>query len=709
MDIARKALGLFFGVTFLLLSGWSCQSSKAENTPAELSLIAAEASITPPVVAAGAEPAADVDQTPAPADLVIAESWMTPLHEAVVRGDVAAVKKLIKQGADVNAMPECSILVGLERRPALRKGEGRHQKPTRLEQTMPWKGASPLHLAAERGKSEIIKLLLAAGADPNLTDRLGQTPLHLAAAGGHAAAVRLLITKTNVEIKSKAGWEALHLAANNGDAETVQALLGAGVSPDATGPAGVTPLMIAAANNRSAVAALLLQRGARVDRRMTGQLERVWNDGEATRGYRLLNEIMTAVGVNLEIYSGEDGHPLFITDIHGAPELAELLRNPKAPAPTYVEISDWGEMTPLQQAMVYEHRPMIELLVKHGSDINERSILGQSLLHRAMIKGDHEVIRWLIDLGADINARDEMGETPLFEPASGGDREMITLLLQHGADPRLADTRGFTPLHRMRDCCFGGATIFVEKGDEAYLVERDPGSDDAVDLLVKHGADVNARTKDGDTPLHFAVCRGEWFAINGSGGTDELAKALLRNGADPNLPNNRGNTPLHGSVNCLPEITEALIKAGADVNVRNKAGRTPLFGADDYQVAILRQAGAEVNAVDNEGQTALHAGAASGDDDKVRALLKAGGKTDMRDKHGDTALHVAVRHHGELVKGDVFLGTSDYNRDTREAIAQLLESGAAAGAKNNDGKTPLDLAREAGKEDLVKLLQEQSK
>ncbi|MDP8225202.1 MAG: ankyrin repeat domain-containing protein [Candidatus Lernaella stagnicola] len=617
-------------------------------------------------------------------------SWMTPLHRAVEDGDLAEVKKLIDQGADVNAMPVTLIHVDLERR-KLRRGKTFQKDITKSETSLQSKGAAPLHLAAKTGNGKIISLLLESGADPNLPDQLGRTSLHYGAIYGHAEAVGLLITKTNVRQKSKRGWEPLHFAVNGNKADTVRVLLKRGASPDAPGRGGVTPLMIAAANNHLAAAELLLKHGVKVDTRMTGSLDRVWHSNEATRGTRELNEILMTIGVNLKLHSGPDGVPLFVTDIRGDPELADLLNDKDAPAPAFIEVADWGEMTPMQQAIYFENRPMIELMVRYGASINERDEHDSTLLHRAAIQSNDDAIRWLITMGADVNAIDSTGDTALGEFAQDGDREMIALLLKHGADPRLADHHGRTPLHKMRDCCF----------------------DDAVKLLVDHGGDINARDHDGLTPLHVAVCNGNWFGINSSGCRDNLPKALIQNGADVNIRTNRGNTPLHQSAGCCWTITRMLIKAGADVNARNQDGRTPLFMADSYDLPHLVEAGADLNATDKDGQTALHHQADSNALWKAKALLKAGININSRDNRGDTALHVAVRRHGmqrdktfdELFSFDELTITIDEVK----MITLLIENGAEINVKNNDGKSPMELAQEMKKQDIIKLFLEHGK
>ena len=130
-------------------------------------------------------------------------------------------------------------------------------------------------------------------------------------------------------------------------------------------------------------------------------------------------------------------------------------------------------------------------------------------------------------------------------------------------------------------------------------------------LLIKYGADVNSKDKEGNTPLHLKR--------NSKG----IVKLLIENGADVNVKNNEGNTPLHllklSKISCSPFIKDKeyfdfywngsaklLIDNGADVNARNNKSETPLFYVKDLEFAkLLIKYGADVNARNNDGETPL--------------------------------------------------------------------------------------------------------
>ena len=92
-----------------------------------------------------------------------------------------------------------------------------------------------------------------------------------------------------------------------------------------------------------------------------------------------------------------------------------------------------------------------------------------------------------------------------------------------------------------------------------------------VKLLVSKGADINAKSKDGRTPLHLAI------AFDRSSGAVEMLRLLLARGADVNTRDKLGDTPLHTAASAgNTDIVEALVSGGANVNATDRNGDTPL-------------------------------------------------------------------------------------------------------------------------------------
>jgi ankyrin repeat protein len=141
-----------------------------------------------------------------------------------------------------------------------------------------------------------------------------------------------------------------------------------------------------------------------------------------------------------------------------------------------------------------------------------------------------------------------------------------------------------------------------------------------------------------------------------------------------------------------------LLKAGAKLNLKDKEGQTPLmfavWGSNDSTPGIVRaliKAGARVNDVDKTGQSVLMFAAKYASPDILQMLIAARARLDARDKQGQTALMFAIQ---------------SSKPQKLENVRFLLKSGANVNFKDNEGISPLQLARKLGQGEIVKLLEE---
>jgi len=210
------------------------------------------------------------------------------------------------------------------------------------------------------------------------------------------------------------------------------------------------------------------------------------------------------------------------------------------------------------------------------------------------------------------------------------------------------DKEGRTPFH-----------MAVERGDRAL-----------VELLLRKGADVNAKDKDGRTPLFLAA---EY-------GYEEITELLVAKGADMHVMFLDGWTPLHGATALgHKELVKFLITKGADANAKDSDGTTPLHVAVSKEVAeLLIARGADVHAKTSTGETPLHDAASDGHKEVAELLIAKGADINATDKDGWTPLHLATR------------GTR------KEVIQLLIAQGADIHARDNKGETALQLAIDNG-------------
>lgn len=252
----------------------------------------------------------------------------------------------------------------------------------------------------------------------------------------------------------------------------------------------------------------------------------------------------------------------------------------------------------------------------------------------------------LLTLGANAYAADD---SMLFQQVLSGYGTSATklteveALIAKGADVNAKDKDGATPLHFAAGY-WGG------------------GKKDIAELLLAKGANVNAKDKDGYTPLVEAVTNDH----------KDIAELLLAKGADINVMGRYDRTLLMQACG-NKDLVKLLLDKGADVNARNKVGQSPLFYVMELPVCrgdakLLLAKGADANAKDQYGQTVLYKAVTSGDKDSVELLLTQGADVNAKNKGGETPLH------------------GSNNKDIAEL---LLAKGADVNSKDELGFSPL--------------------
>ena len=159
-----------------------------------------------------------------------------------------------------------------------------------------------------------------------------------------------------------------------------------------------------------------------------------------------------------------------------------------------------------------ERIDVMELLVRHGADVNARMKSGETPMMAAIDRGNTpEIIEWLLDNGTDIETMEHHGGTALIRAGWHNDPKVMFILIDHGANVRAKDEYGYTVLH----------TAMARH------------QLDTIEMLIALGADIHAGDDFGNTPLHKAA--------SGSRGS-EIADMLVGLGADPYLENKEGKT-----------------------------------------------------------------------------------------------------------------------------------------------------------------------
>jgi ankyrin repeat protein len=406
-------------------------------------------------------------------------------------------------------------------------------------------GTTPLHWAARGDRVEIVRDLIAAGADVNAANRYGMTPLMLAAIEGNGTLVKALAEAgADVTATLPHGQTPLMAAARAGSREAVAALLARGADVNARERRlGETALMWAAAENHGAVVEQLLAHGADAGARSNTAVFPRYSFGDGI------------VALMMTLPRGS-WTPSMYAARQGSLDAARAL----AAGGADLDAGDPQGTTALMLAIDNAHYDTAMLLVERGAKPNVADTVGMTALYAAVnmhTLGDLpgrpapktssratvvDVARTLLARGADPNARLTApllqrhhsggdgalgaGATPLLRAAKTGDIELLRLLLEHGADPALTTKTGTTAVMLAAGPASGGlgGTFPVSDADKVGVIR----------MLVERGLDVSATDTSGSTALHVAA---------GQAG-EPIVRELLRHGARLDLKDKQGRTPL---------------------------------------------------------------------------------------------------------------------------------------------------------------------
>ncbi|XP_057318711.1 ankyrin-1-like isoform X2 [Microplitis mediator] len=525
---------------------------------------------------------------------------------------------------------------------------------------------TPLDEAIKSGNFEIFQLLINSGVDIKNIIREG-TPLHYTAKNNaveiaeyliaQGADVNTFITKGPRPFYRTAP---LHVAINCGSFEVAQLLINSQANVHTTTGWNITPLDLAIEKGNYRIFKLLVDSGATVDLSFKNTNRSHW---AAYHNSLEIAQYLFSIG----------------DDIHYN---------------CFCRRSDFYQYTPLHVAIQRESVKVARFLISKGADVNICGKNGETPLTIAIEKKNSELFQLLLDTGAEINdCPDKV--LPLHQAVAVSNDDVTKFLLERGVDVNVICK---CPVSKYSDCTPLQLAVSTENLE-------------IVNLLLKHKADVNISTKKLGSVIGIAVDQNNY----------ELSELLLKAGADINEPLNM--TLLHRAVGANNyRIANDSIKRGADVNaingskasqyysplqisimnadrkllrlILNKPAKfddeefeeTPLVESGNMKmVELLLKNGAEVNAINDSGETFLIVAVKKDSLELVKILINAGAQVNLSNDENYLPLHWAVR------------------RSNYSTTKYLIEQGAEINSIRQD-KTPLTIACYNGRKDIVELL-----
>ncbi len=550
----------------------------------------------------------------------------TPLMYAAMRGYNTLARILIERGFDVNAVGSAPV--------------------TDEKLQVETDGVSPLALAIRFGNAEMVRMLLAAGADETVYDAEGNPPIF--------SLIRYPVDFFR-EFYGNCIKDDHPIYAQKMEIISLLTQL------DLTNAEGYTVLM------KSLFPMKFWYTG--------------FGNGISPKKNRLIALALIKKGADVNAAGNDSRRPL-----HQAVVDLEEVARALVEAGADINVQDNEGNTPLMYACMKAKEETVLWLLKAGADYKLQNNEGKTAVDMAAKRGysralelmeantllqacrnnQKRSVQVILNRGGiDINERDEECGTPLMYACQNNALEIVKMLLDNGADPNIGNQKNLTPLH------FSAAL----------------GAVPIINLLVKAGADVNSTDNNGTTPLMYMAMKAKTAA----------ALNYIKNPiVDVNIKSNVGWTAVMYAIAFKqPQLAKALLPLMGtgtdDADDADVEGLTMLHYACQYgpveivKLVIERNPGS-VNRTSNVGDTPLMMAARTSNLVIVKQLLAAGADAGCSNGKGVTALHLAA------ILGNVPLGKA------------LLDAGADIDAKTREGQTPLMYAVIKGKSEFAQML-----
>ncbi|GFU19540.1 ankyrin-3 [Nephila pilipes] len=587
----------------------------------------------------------------------------TPLHLAAKRGHYDIVVFLIARGADIysrNSFGWTALHIaayyGFEAIVTQLLSNGADIR------TEDKNNVSPIHLMI---LNELSEILIKRKANVDFVDDLDCTALHLGAISGNLEFVKYCLENgCNIDAKNSSGFTALHLAVQGNHKEVVSYLVENGAKTNIKDNNGFTALFFAIKNNDQNITSILIEKTAPT---FTDQIDCLYwavSGGRHDIVRVLFKECKFDVRLLQEKHdflhiAAENGH-IIVVKI--------LLENG-------FEIDAKGETTtPLHCAIFYDQWETAQLFLLNEANPNARDQKGLTPLHIAVMKGNTDVVEILLEKKADIFIKDYQNNSVIDLAVCYNQLDTVKLLLMN--EKIDVNVKGYLDRTLLHYCALTGSLEMTE-------------------YLVKSGANIHARCRNGHKPIHLAAAKGfvkivefyldhnvsvnDWngsrltlLHIAAKYGKAKVAELMVQRSAYINAFDINGKAPIHlASANGHKDVLEILLHNSAYYNIRNNLKQTPLQITTDKSIASIienierlfisvkknssldietqldeaakNSAFSFINANCVEHETLLHYAARNGYEKIIESLLKHKANPNVVNKNNCTPLHYAAK------------------------------------------------------------------
>ncbi|CAC5389373.1 ANK [Mytilus coruscus] len=478
--------------------------------------------------------------------------------------------------------------------------------------------ASPLYIASNQGYTDIVHLIINSKSNSDVTVSTIQTPklkgyiqsnlrssLHAAVEKGHSDIVNILLdhklnldqhldhlpkSTQHVKFNMNFYWDMVAIAIVKDHDELVKVILKKICDSNFCNEKDVLPLFKAICEGKTKIVKLLLEHNF--------DPNTCYKDNESplytatSLGQYKTVKLLLKHNSNPNICNKVSNSPLHIASWTGHTEIVKLLLEYKSDP----NILDWKKESVLHVATFKNRIEIVKLLLQHKVHTDICNIKGQSALHIASVRGRTEIAKLLLENNCDRNLCNKDGESPLFVAVQSmyDAAKLVKLLLDHNSDPNLCDKDNCSPL----------------------FVASMNGNTEIVKLLLDHGCDSSVCNNKNKNPLFIASKKNNI----------KIVKLLLDHNCDPNVCNEDGKSPLfEATSNGSTKVVWVLLCHSSDPNICNKYGISPLFLASSEGhseiVKLLLHFKSDPYLCNKNNQSPLYAAIQNGQKKAVKLLL----------------------------------------------------------------------------------------